>query len=151
MVHDGDPRRTKRAPEVCWVRILGAEPGPPRLARQPSGEPSPARDTWVYVARLTNAPHGLQDIRQGEELRFLSSAEMPFPLHVTRRYLEERGSWLINPCNKCSWDEAMDPPSTMARSRFPDMPPDAEPVTFTAFCPQCDGFQVLTRANATAP
>ncbi|WP_163995896.1 hypothetical protein [Pyxidicoccus caerfyrddinensis] len=156
LVHDGEPRRTGRRPELCWVRVLRAERGPSRRVLYRPGQTQLSQeefqrrysgDTWVYVARLLNAPHGLQDIHQGEELRFLSGAGLYHPLHVTPQYLQEREGWHIAPCDKCGWSEAFDPPSVMARFRFPDMPPDAELEGFTSFCPMCDGVQLLSRVD----
>lgn len=157
MVHDGEPRRTERAPELCWVRILRAEPGPTRRALYSPGQTQLSQeefqrkysgDTWVYVARLINAPHALQSVHQGEELRFLTGAGLLHPLHVTPQYLQERGDWRIAPCNQCGWSETLDPPGIMARLRFPDMPPDAEVETFTSFCPMCNGVQLLSRVDS---
>ena len=67
------------------------------------------------------------------------------PLMVTRAYLEERESWWVMPCEKCGLAECLDPPSVMGRLRFPDSPPDAEVMSFTAFCPVCGGMQLLSR------
>ncbi|QSQ17562.1 hypothetical protein [Myxococcus landrumensis] len=152
MVHDGEPRRTQRSPEMCWVRVLRAEQGPARRALLNSEQETPAQvdspgDTWVYVARLLNVPHQLRDIRQDDELRFISGTGLAHPLHVTEKYLQERANWLIAPCDKCGWSEAFDAPSRMARLRFPEMPPDSEVTTFSAFCPLCGGIQLLTRED----
>jgi hypothetical protein len=157
LVHDGEPRRTQRTPELCWVRVLRAEPGPTRRALYMTGQTSLSQeefarkysgDTWVYVAQLLNAPHGLRSVQQGEELYFLSGAGLLHPLHVTPQYLQEREHWRIAPCNKCGWSEAFDPPGVMARFRFPDTPPEAELQTFTSFCPMCDGMQLLSHVDA---
>lgn len=152
MVHDGEPRRTQRMPEMCWVRVLRAEPGPARRVLVDSDQATPApvdipSGAWVYVARLLNAPHQLRDIHQGEELCFITGPGLSHPLHVTKQYLLERANWLIAPCGKCGWSEAFDPPSVMARFRFPDMPPDAEVKTFSSFCPLCGGVQLLAHED----
>ena len=159
LVHDGEPRRTGRQSELCWVRVLRAEPGPSRPAlyspeqtslsqeefqRRDSGAP------WVYVARLLNAPQGLQGVRQGEELRFLSGAGLKYPLHVTPQYLRERESWRIAPCKQCGWSETLDPPTVMARLRFPNMPPDSKVEAFTSFCAMCGGVQLLSHVDAVS-
>ncbi|WP_044279441.1 hypothetical protein [Myxococcus stipitatus] len=152
MVHDGEPRRTQRAPEMCWVRVLRAEQGPARRALLNLEQATPSQvdslgDTWVYVARLLNAPHQLRGIRQDDELRFITGTGLAHPLQVTEKYLQERANWLIAPCDKCGWSEAFDAPSTMARLRFPEMPPDSDVKTFSAFCPLCGGIQLLARED----
>ncbi|RJS25174.1 hypothetical protein DRW03_08675 [Corallococcus sp. H22C18031201] len=152
MVHDGDPHRTQRRPEMIWVRVLRAEPGSVRLVSTSSDQDSPVPvdvplGAWVYVARLLNAPHQLREVRQGEEIRFITGPGLSHPLHVTAQYLQERANWRITPCDKCGWSEAFDPPSVMARFRFPDMPPDSEVKTFSSFCSLCGGAQLLAHED----
>jgi hypothetical protein len=157
MVHDGEPRRTGGSPEMCWVRVLRAEPGPSRRALYSPGHTKLSQeefaqrysgDTWVYVGRLLNAPHQLFTVQQGEEIRFLTGSRLLHPLYVTALYLQEREHWRIAPCSNCGMSEAFDPPSIMARFRFPDMPPEAEVETFTSFCPFCEGVQLFARGDA---
>ena len=127
-VHDGDPRRTRRGPELCWVRLKRADGG-------------------VYLGELLNQPHTLTSVKRGDTLKVLAVPGMPHPLQVTDDYLRERGQWQITPCEKCGASECWDPPSVMARVRFPDAPPDAEIQAFTSFCanPTCSGVQQLSR------
>lgn len=152
LVHDGEPRRTGRQPELCWVRVVGAEPGGSRgLIHNPEGGLSEAElearycGRHVFLGRLLNAPHQLESVKQGDEIRFLTCTGAEQPLMVTRAYLEERESWWVMPCEKCGLAECLDPPSVMGRLRFPDSPPDAEVMSFTAFCPVCGGMQLLSR------
>jgi hypothetical protein len=157
MVHDGELRRTGVTPEMCWVRVLRAEPGPSRRALYSPGHTQLSQeefaqrysgDTWVYVGRMLNAPQQLHSVRQGEEIRFITGARLLYPLYVTPLYLQEREHWRIAPCNQCGTSEAFDPPSIMARFRFPDLPPGTEVKSFTAFCPMCDGVQLFSRVDA---
>ncbi len=62
---------------------------------------------------------------------------------VTEKYLAERGRWTLHACNKCGFDELFDAPSDLIRVAFPNLPPNAEPEMFTAFCPLCGGVQGL--------
>lgn len=97
------------------------------------------------MGKLLNAPHALQSVRQGDTVRFLTGGGLQQPLQVTLEYLEERENWRIVPCNKCGMSECLDPPSVMAKLRFPDQPPDAVTTMFTSFCPRCGGMQLLSR------
>lgn len=143
LVHDGDPRRTRRGPELCWVRIVKIDRAPTRRVSA-SFEPS----RHVYVGELLNQPHTLQSVKRGDRIKLISVHGLPHPLHVTDDYLREREDWLITPCDKCGMSECIDPPSTMARVRFPDAPPDVEIQKFTSFCPHCGGIQALARIDA---
>jgi hypothetical protein len=153
LVHDGEPRRTGRAPEACWVRVTGLH----AVARVPGGPSDPeltfdpAAVVWheraIYRATLLNRPHQLQTIAQGDPLLFVAAKGLPHPLRVTEAYLAERPLWAVVACNRCGADEALDPPTTMARLRFPDAPEGSEPVAFTAFCP-CGGTMTLARVDA---
>jgi hypothetical protein len=153
LVHDGEPRRTQKPAEVCWVRVVDAEPGPIRryiylkdatplsqadFARRYEGE------DVVYVATLLNQPHQLLSVHQGDVVRFLAHVGGKHPLMVTPQYLKERRRWRVLPCNKCGFCEGFDPPSEMARARFPEMEPDGEMKSFTSFCPFCDGMQMFS-------
>src|SRR5437870_5758866 len=107
-VHDGDPRRTRRGPELCWVRLQRADAG-----------------VGVYLGELLNQPHTLTSVKRGETVKVMAVPGMPHPLQVTDEYLRERARWKITPCDKCGASECWDPPSVMAKVRFPDAPPDA--------------------------
>ena len=130
LVHDGEPRRTGKRTEVCWVRVDGGEAG-------------------LYEGELLNQPHQLATVKAGERIRFLSGAGGKHPLHVTPEYLAERDGWEIQPCPSCGMKETLDPPSVMARTRFPDAggSETAVPVMFTAHCALCGPphAQVLKR------
>jgi hypothetical protein len=131
-VHDGDPRRTRRGPELCWVRLV-------RVAR--------AEPPAVYVGELLNAPHTLTTVARGDLLKLVSAPGLPHLLHVTDEYLRERSHWEITPCNKCGASECFDPPSVMAKVRFPDAPAGVQMHGFTSFCSICGGVQQLTRRD----
>jgi hypothetical protein len=159
LVHDGEPRRTGRHPELCWVRIVAAEDAPPRRFLFNSKATTLSRNEFenkyqpnerVYIARLLNTPRALESVRQGDTVRFLAGAGLEHPLLVTPQYLEERGEWWIGPCNKCGMGECLDPPSVMVRLRFPKQPPDAVAQSFTSFCALCGGLQMLSRHTEAA-
>jgi hypothetical protein len=147
LVHDGDPRRTRRAPELCWVRFEAAAPAPTRPVlvmndRDNEIEPSP----HVYAGELLNQPHALESVKRGDRIRLLSVHGMPHPLHVTEDYLREREGWAISACHGCGATEVFDPPSVLARVKFPDAPVGAVE-SFTSFCALCDGMQMLKRLS----
>jgi len=141
LVHDGEPRRTQRRPELCWVRVIGRDDGPARPGAQ-------VDDRAVYRAQLLNQPHALTSVRQGDTLRFYAAAGAKHPLTVSEAYLAERAAWRIGAC-ACGLYEGLDPPSTMWRTRFPDV--DAVAVAFSAFCPLCGGTQMLERVDGQRP
>lgn len=142
LVHDGDPRRTRRGPELCWVRMQ-------RVDRAPTRQVTAAIDksNTVYIGELLNNPHTLQSVKRGDRIKLLSVAGLTHPLHVTDDYLRERLEWQITPCDKCGASECFDPPSVMAKVRFPDAPPDTVIQAFTSYCanPRCSGQQQLQR------
>lgn len=149
VVHDGEPRRTQRGPEACWVRVdrvYGTLPSP--LA-PPDGTPPilPAQVNWqqrtIYGGTLLNQPTHLQTLKLDDPLGFVFTPGLPHPLYVSPAYAQERGEWAITPCNKCGADQALDPPSVMAKTRFPQAPAGSMPVAFTAQC-GCGGMMSLS-------
>ena len=147
MVHDGDPRRMRRGPELCWVRVQRID----RAATRPvTAGHGIERSHFVYIGELLNTPHTLQSVKKGDRIKLLSVAGMPNALHVTDDYLRERLEWQITPCDKCGATECFDPPSVMATVRFPDAPKDSVIQAFTSFCanPNCSGQQQLKRLDA---
>lgn len=118
LVHDGEPRRSGKRTEVCWVRVVAGDDG-------------------LYEGELLNQPHGLVTVKAGDRIRFFARAGGKHPLYVTAEYLAERDGWEIQPCPSCGLREALDPPSVMARTRFPEAVGDAVPVMFTAHCALC--------------
>jgi hypothetical protein len=142
LVHDGDPRRTRRGPELCWVRVLRVDRAP---TRRVGAEYEPSRH--VYIGELLNQPHTLASVKRGDRIKLISVHGLPHPLHVTDEYLREREHWQITPCNKCGASECFDPPSVMARVRFPDAPPDSVIQMFTSFCSMCGGVQELAHLD----
>jgi hypothetical protein len=146
LVHDGDPRVMRRGPELCWVRIQRVD----RAATRPVTDviADHEKQRAVYIGELLNAPHTLQSVKRGDRLKLLSVAGMPHPLHVTDAYLQERLQWEITPCDKCGATETFDPPSVMAKVRFPNAPVDAMIAAFTSICSHCGGMQQLTLLDA---
>ena len=140
LVHDGDPRRTRRGPELIWVRILRIDRAP---TRRVAADFEPSRH--VYIGELLNQPHTLQSVKRGDRIKLISVHGLDHPLMVSDDYLREREAWEITPCDKCGASECFDPPSVMAAVRFPDAPRGAEIQKFTSFCPHCGGIQTLSQ------
>jgi hypothetical protein len=122
LVHDGGPRIARNPPEAIWVRVVGDEAG-------------------LFRGRILNQPHKLQTIKYGEEIRFMVAEGADFPIMVTAKYLAERKSWEIHPCEGCGFSELFDAPSDLLQVIFPDAPKDSEVEMFTSFCPLCGGVQ----------
>ncbi len=129
LVHDGEPRRTGKPAEVCWLRVIASEDGERR----------------VYLGELLSTPRQLTTVHQGDHLRFLPAPGGRHPLYVTDAYLAERGSWRIAPCTSCGLAETLDPPSVMAQTRFAGTAAADAPVMFSAHCAACSGTQVVER------
>ncbi|MBX3155338.1 MAG: hypothetical protein KF773_05030 [Deltaproteobacteria bacterium] len=148
MVHDGEPRRTKLAPEACWVRVTGVAGALYMPIAAPDASPpiSQSAVRWdqrtVYQGTLLNAPHNLRTIRQNDTVAFVFAPGLPHPVLVTSEYGGERRNWCITPCNGCGADQTLDPMTTMARTRFPDTPAGTAPLAFSALCP-CGGTMML--------
>src|SRR5262245_12826318 len=74
LLHDGEPRRTSRGPEACWVEItaLHGHVRFPNMTREAAGSD---RVHWieraVYRATLLHPTHGLTTIGEGQSLLFL--------------------------------------------------------------------------------
>ncbi|HEY4179146.1 MAG TPA: hypothetical protein VGM90_20020 [Kofleriaceae bacterium] len=152
MVHDGEPRRTQKVPEACFVRITSIA-GSLRLPHAPAGASPPFKaallsftDRPVYSATLLNQPHKLSTVRANESILFVTAPGLPHPLHVTAQYLRERPQWVIAPCSGCGGDQTLDPMSTMAKTRFPNAPGGMVPMAFTSICP-CGGTMMLTMTD----
>ncbi len=153
VVHDGEPRRTKHALEACWVRATHVHgtmrcPIAPENARPPLDATCvEQRERTVYAGTLVNQPHGLTTVREGDTIRFVHVPGIPHPLMVTEAYLQERQQWAFTPCSGCGADQGLDPPTVMARTRFPDAPPGSAPIAFTAIC-SCGGTMVLATVES---
>jgi hypothetical protein len=132
LVHDGDPRVMRRAATRPVTDVIADH----------------EKQRAVYIGELLNAPHTLQSVKRGDRLKLLSVAGMPHPLHVTDAYLQERLQWEITPCDKCGATETFDPPSVMAKVRFPNAPVDAMIAAFTSICSHCGGMQQLRLLDA---
>ncbi len=100
----------------------------------------------VYVGQLLNQPTHLTSVRQGASVRFVHAPGLPLPLLVTPQYEAERARWAFTPCTQCGADQALDPMSVMAKTRFPNAPQGAVPVAFSAFCP-CGGTMMLMQVE----
>ena len=148
ITHEGEPRRTGRQLELCWARVVALEgvlrfptvSGIPKGAASLTSSEVDWRERPIYRALLLNQPHQL-DLRQGDTLSFLTVPGLPHPLFASAAYLQERPRWAFCPCDRCGSDQGLDPPSVMARTRFPDAGA-MEMVAFTAFC-GCGGTQML--------
>lgn len=134
LVHDGEPKRTGRRTEVCWVRVDAAEAGPARPSQSSTGA-AIARGTQLYVGELLNPPKQLTTLAAGARVRLVADAGGRHPVAVTAAYLAERPAWTIGACGACGLTEGLDPPSVM----FATLAPDAgvAPIAFTARCPVC--------------
>jgi hypothetical protein len=143
LIHEGDPRRSGRRPEVCWVRVDHADDG---ASRPVSGQSAGRR---LYRGALLSTPRGLASIAAGAPVRFVADPGGRHPLLVTDAYLAERPRWQLTPCGRCGLHEAFDPPSAVAAARFPDLAEDARPPVFTAPCPACTGELELARVEAS--
>src|SRR5688572_26430239 len=101
VVHDGEPRRTKRAPEVCWVRVGSVHatlrfPVAPADAELPiRGETARWIERRVYRGALLNQPHHLVETSKGGEVLVVGSPGLPHPLQIRAAYLAERTQWAL--------------------------------------------------------
>jgi hypothetical protein len=129
IVHDGGPRTTERAPESVWVTVTGC-------------------DGDVFMGQVLNQPTQLRTIQQHQQVRFIMPAGSDHPVLVTEKYLQERPSWRVHPCQKCGFSELFDAPSDLMRVVFPGIPEGAVMDTFTSFCPLCRGVQVIESVQA---
>ncbi|MEJ7602550.1 MAG: hypothetical protein WKG01_31955 [Kofleriaceae bacterium] len=156
IVHDGEPRRTNKPPEACFVRITDIV-GSLRMPHAPPGAAPPVPASalqWterpVYRGTLLNQPHNVTSVRANHPIEFVTAPGLPHPLHITPQYAQERAQWCITPCTGCGGDQTLDPMTTMARTRFPDAPGGSIPVAFSAFCP-CGGTMMLAMAGGSEP
>ena len=130
IVHDGGPRITKNRPEAVWITVTACE-----------GD--------IFAGRVLNQPKQLSTVRQGQQIRFIMPAGSEHPILVTDKYLRERPSWIIHPCQKCGFSELFDAPSDLMRVAFPNVPEDAIMEAFTSFCPMCRGVQAIEFRETT--
>jgi hypothetical protein len=124
IVHDGGPRLTDRRPEAVWVTVTGC-------------------DGDLFSGRVLKQPTRLRTIHQGQQIRFVMPSGSSHPVLVTDKYLHERPTWTIQPCQKCGFAELFDAPSDLIRVVFPNVPADQVVGAFTSFCPLCGGVQAL--------
>ena len=152
MVHDGEPRRTQRPPEACFVRVTGVA-GVLRIPHAPPNAQPPVPASvlqWtelpIYRGTVLNAPHNLTTVRQSQSIEFVAAAGLPYPVQITPQYAQERSQWCITPCSGCGGDQTLDPMTTMAKTRFPDAPGGSIPIAFSSICP-CGGTMMLAMAD----
>lgn len=125
MVHDGGPRLTNHRPEVIWVRVT-------------------EQKNIFYQGIALNQPEQLESVKQNSRIKFIVPSGGKFPLMVTEKYLAERADWIIHPCNKCGFSEALDAPSDLHKAIFPGTRETEVAVSFTSRCALCgEGFQLL--------
>jgi hypothetical protein len=154
VLHDGEPRRSSRSPEACWVEVtaLHGRVRFPGVAGDIGASRETERVHWVerpvYRATLLHATKALT-ICEGQSLLFVVVPGVPYPLQIDESYLAERVRWAFRPCDRCGADQGLDPPSTMARTRFASKP-GWEPIRFTAFC-SCGGTMELQRLDTIGP
>ena len=135
LIHDGGPRFSQNPPELAWVRVLELV--------------DPGGTEWAYFkGQLLNSPTNLRNVSQGDAVMFIPGVGSPHPVMVTAKYLAERPSWVIQPCQKCGFGELFDAPSDLIRRIFPNNPPDAKMQGFSSFCPLCRGVQLVVDKDA---
>jgi hypothetical protein len=120
LLHDGESRRTGKRTELCWLRVDAVEDSEARR----------------YAGTLMHPTHQLATVKLGDHVAFLAAPGGKHALMVTAAYVAERADWTIEPCPSCGLREGLDPPSVMARTRFPDAG-DAVPEMFSAHCAMC--------------
>lgn len=126
LLHDGGPIGAPPPPERVWVRIVG----------QFSAD--------VYTAVLLNRPHRLTRCAAGDLLHFAVSGSGAEPVHVSRRHLDERARWTVEPCDRCGLFEVFEAPSDLRAAYFSEPAPGADTmVVFTSTCPVCGGTQIV--------
>jgi hypothetical protein len=131
LLHDGGPLFCSFPPEVVWARLVSRV------------------DDGVYRAILLNQPFQLTNRTVGD-LIHVAVAGGDHPLvYVTDRYLIERASWSVNPCNQCALSVLFDAPSDLIAATFADLPSDVSLTHFTATCPLCGGKLII--ASTTQP
>ncbi len=150
IIHDGRPRLSRIEPEIVWVMVTGMD-----------GE--------VFRGRVRNQPHGLQNVHQGDEIKFVMPGDAPAallelaaahlrllapvltgwlaPVLVTDKYLREREAWIIHPCPRCGLSELYDAPSDLIRVL---LPPDEGRAGFSVPCPNCGGEQRVSPRKSPA-
>jgi hypothetical protein len=129
IVHDGGPRTTDKRPEAVWVTVTGC-------------------DGDVFTGRILNEPTQLRTIKLHQQIHFIVATGCEHPILVTEKYLRERPSWKIHPCQKCNFSELFDAPSDLMRVIFSNIPDGAVMDSFTSFCPLCRGVQVIESVKA---
>ncbi len=121
IAHEGGPRLSENPPELVWVTVIGINDN-------------------VFVGRLLNRPVGLEYLQFTGWLFFLMPEQgSQHPILVTKKYLNERPDWIIEPCQKCGLSELFDAPSDLIKVIFPHMPEGSVLESFTSFCPLCGG------------
>lgn len=149
LVHVGEPRRTQRVPEGCWLRLdahVGTLVSP---SRADADAPVERVERPVYAGTLLHDTKQLP-VAKGDRLLLVHAPGMPLPVVVTEAYRAERPQWSYVRCSKCGADQSLDAPTTMARTRFPAAPAGSVPISFTAFCP-CSGTMVLSLLDDEPP
>jgi predicted nucleic-acid-binding Zn-ribbon protein len=129
IVHDGGPRLSDRKPELVWVTIT-------------------VYDGEVFSGKVLNQPEQLETVSKDEEIYFVVPKCGEYPIHVTKKYLDERSDWIIHPCQKCGLTELFDAPSDLMKAVFPALPDGAVTEAFTTLCGMCGGVQLIQHKDA---
>lgn len=133
LIHAGNPRFSRKRPELVWVRVTQSHEG-------------------CYIGTLLNAPQQLDNLRQGDAVFFMAAESSPHPFLVDHDYVEDRKKWIISPCDKCGFSEMFQPPSEKAAAfmKENEIPDGNTPLMLTTFCPLCGGVQVLGKVGTEA-
>jgi hypothetical protein len=103
IVHDGDPRKSCRRPELVWVHVTALE-------------------HEVFSGVVLNKPAQLRGVAEGSQILFVVPDGGEYPLQVSRKYLQERSTWrVLQPCRKCGLTELLDPLSERIADAFPSV------------------------------
>lgn len=97
----------------------------------------------LFEGRVLNQPTHLRTVLEGQQIHFLMPAGSEVPVLVTGKYLRERSSWIIHPCDQCGFSELFDAPSDLIKVVFPNLPEGAVMEMLTSRCPLCGGIQGL--------
>jgi len=129
LVHDGGFRFTDKPPELVWVKVADSQDD-------------------IFTGRILNQPFGLKSVRQGSEIKFFVPQGSQYPILVTQKYLNERGDWIIEPCNKCGLSEFFDAPSDLAKLSTSSSPDVKQVLAFTTRCPIDGGVMVVAHKDS---
>lgn len=114
-------------PEKMWVRLHDRDPR-----------------TNFYIGELLNKPHGLEHVRQGDEVALRVTMGTAQPVHVNQAVADNSEKYEAS-CTACGFDILVVAADALISQRLDGLPKGTTMESFIMRCHMCGENQLITR------